>query len=52
MLPKERIIAALAHEEPDRVPTGENEVDYELVEQILGHPTLYNARLVEKSRGS
>jgi uroporphyrinogen decarboxylase len=44
MLPKNRVIAALQHEEPDRVPTGENAVDYELVEQILGHPTLYNAR--------
>lgn len=44
MLPKERVIAALNHEEPDRVPTGENAVDCDLVEQILGHPTLYNAR--------
>ena len=44
MLPKHRVIAALNHEEPDRVPTGENAVDYELVERILGHPTLYNAR--------
>lgn len=44
MLPKNRVIAALQHEEPDRVPTGENAVDYELVEQILGHSTLYNAR--------
>jgi uroporphyrinogen decarboxylase len=26
------------------VPTGENAVDYELVEQILRHSTLYNAR--------
>jgi uroporphyrinogen decarboxylase len=42
--PKDRVIAALHHEEPDRVPTGENAVDYELVDQILGHPTLYNAR--------
>ncbi|MHB0856269.1 MAG: uroporphyrinogen decarboxylase family protein [Anaerolineae bacterium] len=44
MLPRERVLAALHHEEPDHVPTGENAVDYELVEQILGHPTLYNAR--------
>jgi len=44
MKPRDRVIAALNHQEADRVPTGENAVDYELVEQILGHPTLYNSR--------
>lgn len=44
MKPRDRVIAALNHQEPDRVPTGENAVDYELVERILGHPTLYNSR--------
>ncbi len=44
MLPKQRVLAALRHEEPDRVPTGENAVDYTLVEGILGHATLYNSR--------
>jgi len=44
MKPKERVLAALSHEEPDHVPTGENAVDYELVEQILGRSTLYNSR--------
>ena len=44
MTPKERVIAALKHEEADRIPTGENAVDYELVETILEHPTLYNSR--------
>ena len=44
MTGKERVIAALEHREPDRVPTGENAVDYELVEKALGRPTLYNAR--------
>jgi uroporphyrinogen decarboxylase len=44
MKPRDRVIAALNHREPDRVPTGENAIDYELVERILGHPTLYNAR--------
>jgi hypothetical protein len=48
MIPKQRVIAALNHEEPDRVPTGENAVDCELVERILGHPTLYNARWRER----
>ncbi|MDP6040206.1 MAG: uroporphyrinogen decarboxylase family protein [Candidatus Latescibacteria bacterium] len=42
MTPKERVIAALNHEEPDCVPTGENLVDGSLVEQILERPTLYN----------
>ena len=44
MRPRERVVAALGHREPDHVPTGENAVDYELVERVLGHPTLYNAR--------
>ena len=48
MKPKERVIAALCHQEPDQVPTGENAVDCTLVEQILGHPTLYNARWRER----
>ncbi len=42
MTSKERIINALKHIEPDRVPTGENQIDGQLVEQFLGHPTLYN----------
>jgi len=42
MTPKERVIAALHHEEPDQVPTGENQVDSQLVEQILECPTQYN----------
>lgn len=44
MTPRDRVLAALHHQEPDRVPTGENAVDFELVERILGHPTLYNSR--------
>jgi len=42
MTPKERVIAALRHIEPDRVPKGENGVDGRLVEQILGRQTLLN----------
>ena len=44
MTSRERVTTSYEHEEPDRVPTGENAVDYELVEEILGHPTLYNSR--------
>ncbi|HID78873.1 MAG TPA: hypothetical protein EYP56_23115 [Planctomycetaceae bacterium] len=43
MTPKQRVVAAIELREPDRVPTGENAVDGHLAEQILGHPTLYNA---------
>jgi uroporphyrinogen decarboxylase len=47
MLPKERIVAALHHREPDRVPVGEIGVDYTVTEQALGHPTLYRAKWKE-----
>ena len=49
MKPKERVLAALHHQEADRVPTGENDIDYELVEQLLGRSTLYNARWRERT---
>jgi uroporphyrinogen decarboxylase len=41
--PKERVIAALEHREADVVPTGENQIDNALIEQILGRPVLFNA---------
>jgi len=43
MNPKQRVIAALNHEEPDRVPTGENQFDGKLTETVLGRSTLYNS---------
>ena len=42
MKQKDRVIAALKHEEADRIPTGENSVDGKLVQEILGAPLLYN----------
>jgi hypothetical protein len=48
MIPKQRLRAALKHEEPDRVPTGENDVDYVIVETLLGRSTLYNSRWRER----
>ena len=45
---KERVIAALRHQEPDHVPTGENDVDYVLAERILYRSTLYNSRWRER----
>lgn len=40
MTSRERMLAALAHREADRVPTGENQVDASLVRQILGRPSV------------
>ena len=45
---KERVKMTLSLQEPDRVPTGENDMDYVLVEQLLGRETLYNSRWKEK----
>jgi uroporphyrinogen decarboxylase len=47
MRPKERILTALNLEEPDQVPTGENQMDGLMAEQILGRSTLYNMGLKE-----
>jgi len=40
--PKQRFLAALKLQEPDRVPTGKNQVDGLLAERVLGRPTLFN----------
>jgi uroporphyrinogen decarboxylase len=45
---KERVLAALAHREPDRVPVGEFGIDYTIVEQVLGHPSYYRAKGKER----
>jgi len=47
MLPRERVIAALEHREPDRVPWGEHSIDYNVYEDILGRPTLVQAKMRE-----
>ena len=47
--PKERVIAALEHSEPDRVPTGENQLDGKLVKELFGKPHLYNMGWAEKT---
>lgn len=47
MTAKERVIAALRHEEPDRVPLMEFCVDYTLLEDLLGRPTFWRAKLKE-----
>jgi hypothetical protein len=41
------VIAALEHQRPDRVPTGEIGVDYPITEKALGRETLYRAKWKE-----
>lgn len=45
MLPKERVLAALEHREPDRIPWGEHSIDYNVYEDILGRETLVQAKM-------
>jgi hypothetical protein len=47
MLPKARIVAALEHREPDRVPLGETGADWDIVERALGRPTFYRSKWKE-----
>ena len=44
MTPKERLLAALRHEEADRVPTGEFATDHTVIDQALGRPTFWRAK--------
>ncbi|MEW6358620.1 MAG: uroporphyrinogen decarboxylase family protein [Planctomycetota bacterium] len=44
MTSKERVKAALAHRQPDRVPMGENEIDAPIIEAVLGHSTYYTGK--------
>ena len=47
MLPKERVIAALEHREPDRIPWGEHSIDFNVFEMFLGRPSLMHAKFRE-----
>ena len=47
MLPRERVIAALEHREPDRIPWGEHSIDYNVYEDILGRETFVQAKMRE-----
>ncbi len=47
MLPRERVIAALEHREPDRIPWGEHSIDYNVYEDILGRETFVQAKMKE-----
>ncbi len=47
MLPRERVIKTLRHEEPDLVPWGEHSIDYVAYEHMLGRRTLVHAKFRE-----
>lgn len=47
MTPKERVIAALEHREPDIVPWGEHSIDYNIYEMILGRESFLHAKFKE-----
>jgi hypothetical protein len=42
--PKDRMVAALEHQESDRVPVGELAADYEITERALGRWTYYRSK--------
>ncbi len=44
MLPRERVLTALKHREPDIVPWGEHSIDYNIYEQVLGRKTFISAK--------
>ncbi len=47
MLPRERVLAALEHREPDRIPWGEHAINYNVYEDVLGRPSLVHAQFKE-----
>lgn len=47
MTSKERVLTALNHKEPDRVPVGEWGIDHDTVEKVIGHETYWRARAKE-----
>ncbi len=47
MLPRERVIKALSHEEPDIIPWGEHFIDWNIYEMVLGRETWVHAKFRE-----
>ena len=48
MLPRERVYAALDHEEPDRIPWGEHLIDFNIYEEFLGRKSLVNSHFFQQ----
>lgn len=47
MTPKERVLTALRHEEPDRVPFGEFAIDHAIIDKVLGRETFWRGKARE-----
>ncbi len=47
MLPRERVLTTLAHQEPDIVPWGEHFIDYNIYEMVLGRESWVHAKFRE-----
>lgn len=47
MTPKERVIAALEHRQPDKIPWGEHFIDSNVYEDVLGRKSLAHAKFEE-----
>lgn len=47
MLPRERVVATLQHQEPDLVPWGEHSIDYNIYEMVLGRESWVHAKFKE-----
>ncbi len=47
MLPRERVLTALEHREPDLVPWGEHFIDHNIYEMVLGRETWVHAKFRE-----
>ena len=45
MTSKQRVLATLAHEEPDRVPMGEFAIDYAIIEKLFGRKSYHRGKL-------
>ena len=48
MLPRERVYAALNHQEPDRIPWGEHLIDYNIYEAFLQRKSYVNSHFYEQ----
>jgi uroporphyrinogen decarboxylase len=48
MLPRERVLATLDHQEPNRIPWGEHLIDYNIYEAFLGRKSFVNSHFIQQ----
>jgi uroporphyrinogen decarboxylase len=48
MLPRERVLTTLGHNEPDRIPWGEHLIDFNIYEEILGRKSFVNSHFYQQ----